>query len=276
MALSELFNEHGYNNTPAMFARIFCAALAVQLLLNFRQQYRYFLTQPSKLYGSGPKLLGIAPLPALNRSQFLSCGIGLIICLLLVCFGIYPYVAILLALICYFLYFGQIISLAYIQRKTNLIPIVLLILLFSPSLGKPLSAPSAGWELLLIKIALIQVYFSAGLQKIHQSGFKWLTGKYLQAYLLENYLWTDRKSAWAIAANPVLCAVLSSLVLGFELTFFIILFFPKLTFVYVAFALLFHLGTLVTMQINYLKYLGPVYLAFFVDLAFRLKTILCI
>ncbi|HEY9000078.1 MAG TPA: hypothetical protein VIM89_01905 [Mucilaginibacter sp.] len=274
MILPDLFNTNTPDNSTAMFARLFCAAVVLLVSFNFVQQYRYFLTQPSKLYGKGPKLLGLISLPVLNRYQFLTSGVCFILCLSLVVLNVYPYATIAIALICYFLYFSQIISLAYVQRKANLIPIVLLILLFSPSLDKPLSFASAIWELVLIKIVLIQVYFSAGVQKIRHSGLGWLNGKYLQAYLLENYLWTDRNTAVLVASNRVLCAILSVLVLTFELTFGIVLFLPQLTFIYVGFALLFHMGTLITMRINYLKYMGPIYLVFFTDLAFRLKTII--
>ena len=271
MSFFELFNAHEPNRI-AMFARLFCAVQAIQLLLNFGQQYRYFQTQPWRIYGRKQKLLGFIPLPALDLYQFLISGICLFVSIMLVCLGFYPYLFVLLALISYFLYFPQIISLAYVQRKTNLLPIVLFILLASPSLNKPLSAPSTGWEMLLIKIALVQVYLSAGLQKLSRSGMTWFNGKYLQAYLLENYLWADRRSALALAGKPLLCALLSTLTLIFELTFWVVIFFPMLIFLYVAFALLFHIGTLITMRINYLKYLGPVYLVFFTDIAFHIKT----
>ena len=271
MSFFELFNAHEPNRI-AMFARFFCAVQTIQLLLNFGQQYRYFQTQPWRIYGRKQKLLGFIPLPALNQCQFLISGVCLFISLVLVSVAFYPYLFVLLALISHFLYFPQIISLAYVQRKTNLLPIVLFILLASPSLNKPLSAPSTGWEILLIKIALVQVYFSAGVQKLSRSGMAWFNGKYLQAYLLENYLWTDRTSALAVAGKPLLCVLMSTLTLVFELTFWVVIFFPKLIFLYVAIALLFHIGTLVTMRINYLKYLSPVYLVFFTDIAFHIKT----
>lgn len=218
--------------------------------------------------------MGLVPLPVLSRYQFLSSGICFVFCLLLVSLGIYPRLNVLVSLICSFLYFGQIISMAYIQRKANLIPIVLLVLLVSPSLSESLSSPSTHWEFMLIKLALIQVYLSAAIEKMRQSGAKWINGKYLQGYLLENYLWADRPAALALAENLTTCAIMSSLVLIFELTFGIVLFLPALTFVYVGFAFVFHLGTLITMRINYLKYIWPVYLVFFIDIAFHFKTIL--
>lgn len=273
MTLTDLFNPHT-PNAAGMFARLFCAALAVQVLLNFGQQYRFYMSQPAKLYGNGHKLLGLISLPVLSRNQFLAAGGCLVICLLLVASGIYPRPAVFMALICCVLYFAQIMPLAYIQRKANLIPIVLLILLVSSSLNKPLSSTSTRWELTLVKLALAQIYFSAGLEKMRRSGFKWLNGAYLQAHLLENYLWTDRPAALAVASNLIVCAALSTFVLIFELTFAIVVFFPMLAFFYVGFALIFHVGTLITMRINYLKYLWPVYLVFFTNIAFHFKTIL--
>src|ERR1700748_2976777 len=102
MILPDLFNANASDNSAAMFARLFCAAVAVMVSFNFVQQYHYFLTQPVKLYGKGPKLLGLISLPVLNRHQFLTCGIGFVLCLLLVVLNIYPYAAIAIALICYF------------------------------------------------------------------------------------------------------------------------------------------------------------------------------
>ncbi|MFB9840821.1 hypothetical protein [Mucilaginibacter ginsenosidivorans] len=273
MDFPDLFNSaHGPNET-GMFAKLFCAALAIQLLFSFRQQYRYFKTEPWKIYGRTQQLLGFIPLPALNQYQFLGSGLCMMISLVLVCIGFYPHIFIFIALVNYFLYFSQIISLAYVQRKTNLLPIVLLILLLSPSLDKSLAAPSTGWELLLVKIALVQVYFSAGLQKLTRSGLRWVNGKSLQAYLMENYLWSDKKSALVLAGRPAACMALSFLTLVFELTFWLVVFFPSVAFFYVAFAILFHTGTLITMRINYLKYMGPAYLVFFTDMIFRLKII---
>ena len=123
----------------------------------------------------------------------------------------------------------------------------------------------------MIKIAIAQIYFSSGIQKLKHSGLDWCNGKSLQAYLIENYLWSDRKAGYLLASKSGLCAVLSSLTLFFELSFWAIIFFPQLTFVYVTMALLFHIGTYLTMRINYLKYLGPVYLVFFIDIAFWIK-----
>jgi len=174
-----------------------------------------------------------------------------------------------IALVCYFPYFSQIISISYVNRKTNLIPIVLMILLVSPSIAKPLSEPAPQWPIILIKICIVQMYLSAGIQKLRKCGLKWLNGSILQSYFLNHYLWGDMTGSSRLAQNLTLCRILSILVLVFELTFWGILFVPTLTYVYAIGGILFHLGTHITMRINYLKYLMPVYTVFIADIVCR-------
>jgi hypothetical protein len=268
---ADLFKPSGLNH-PALFAKLFCAVLAIQLLFSFREQYLYFLTKPEKIYGAPPKLLGLFRIPRPGKTLFLLLGCLLLLSLCAVTAGFFQRFFVLIALLSYFFYFTPIMSLAYIQRKTNLLPFVLLVLLFSPSTGNSIHTPGTAWELTLIKIAIAQLYLSAGLQKIRHSGFTWLSGKSLQAYLLENYLWSDQKAALQLALRPRLCLFTSVLVLLFELSFWIIIPIPSLTLIYVAGGLLFHIGTLVTMRINYLKYLLPVYMIFLTDMIFKLLT----
>jgi hypothetical protein len=258
-------------NHVLMYTKLFCTTLAIQLLINFGPQLRYFKTQPTRIYGRPVKLFRKFQLPALSENQFILSGIVLILCLLFAAFGVFTREFLIIALLCYFLYFNSIISLAYIQRKTNLLPLVLLVLIVSPALTQALDKPATAWEIVLIKIAIAQMYFSAGFQKIRQSGLSFCDGRSLQAYLLENFLWSDRKIGFLLAQKQWLCAGLSVLTLLFELTFGVIIFLPQLTFVYLAIALFFHIGTLLTMRINYLKYLAPVYMVFFTDFAFWIK-----
>jgi uncharacterized membrane protein YphA (DoxX/SURF4 family) len=262
-----IFVASGYNNV-LMFERLFCSMLAIQLIVNFKAQLRYFKTQPYIIYGKPVKLLAKFQIPAVNETWFVFFGIVLILCLITAAIGFCPQLFLLIALLCYFPYFSSIISLADIQRKTNLIPLVLLVLMVSPSLNHSLYQPSTRWEIVLIKISIAQMYFSAGLQKLGHSFRNWCNGKSLQAFLFENYLWSDRKIGFKLAQNQQLCAILSTLTLFFELTFGIIVLVPGLTFYYVAAAVLFHLGTLIAMRINYLKYMLPVYMVFLPGVAF--------
>lgn len=255
-------------NQPRMFLILFSTLLALQLLRRFREQLQYFRSGPDAVYGAPPKLLGLISAPALNDRQFLIAGLVLIGSLLAAAAGVATRAFLLLALISHFLYFNPITSLAYVQRKVYLSSIVLLILLFSPGVDQPLAQPTTNWPVVLVRIALAQMYFSAAVQKLRASGWQWADGRNLQAYLVNQYLWSDLKWAMRLAHFPRACRALSIGLVGFEMSFLLILFFPSLSLPYALAGLAFHAGTSVVMRIEYLKYLGPVYSVFFTDAAF--------
>jgi len=257
-------------NYTALFGKFFCGTFALIIAINFNEQLRYFRTKPERIYGQPQKLLGIFRLPVLSNNQFITAGCMLIVSLMAVALGIAIRPAILVALVCYFIYFNAIRSLAYVQRKTNIAAIVLIILLISPSISNTVESTGTLWEIVLIKIAIAQMYFSAGLHKVTKDSKGWMSGGVLQMHLLENYLWSDSRIGFRLADNKRLCAFLGIATLVFELSFWLIILFPQLTYFYVAAALLFHIGTFLTMRINYLIYLSPVYFVFFTHEAFDL------
>ena len=259
-------------NQVRMFLILFTAMFALQLIRNFGDQFNFFKTSPGRIYGDSPLVLGLFRIPNINSGSFIVCGVALFLSLVAAALGMIPRVSIAIALVCYFLYFSQIISISYVNRKTNLIPIVLVVLLVSPSITRPLAEPAPEWPIVLIKICIVQMYLSAGIQKLRKCGLRWTNGIILQAYFLNHYLWGDMQGAIQIARNKPLCRILSILVLIFELTFWVILFVPALTYVYVVSGILFHLGTYVTMRINYMKYLMPVYTVFIADAVCRWLT----
>ncbi len=269
-AFNSIFLPIATNNV-AVFAKLFCGVLAVVVLLNFKDQLAFFRSKPEYIYGKPIKLLGKFQMPCPTERQFIVLGLTFIISLLMVALGLYPKLFVTIALGSYFFYFNPITSLSYIQRKTNLVPLVLLVLLVSPNTGKPLNVPATEWELVLIKLCLAQVYFSAAVQKIKQAGWKWSGGTSLQSSLMNNYLWSDSRPALLLAQNKNLCALFSTVTLLFELTFVVAIFIPELTAFYVLLALSFHLVILITMRINYLKYLIPVYTVFITDLLFIVR-----
>ncbi len=103
------------------------------------------------------------------------------------------------------------------------------------------------------------MYLSAGINKLKKGGMAWVNGANLQVYLFENYLWNNRQITYKVAQKKNLSSVISLGVLFFELSFIIIVFIPKLAFIYVLFGVIFHSSTLVLMRINYLKYLSCSY-----------------
>jgi hypothetical protein len=256
-------------NQVRMFLILFCLTLALQLTRSFGDQFNYFKTGSDRVYGDPPAIFGFFRLPKISSGTFILFGILMLLSLISAALGWFPRISLAVALCCYFFYFSQIISISYVNRKTNLIPIVLIILLVSPSISKPLSDPAPEWPVMLIKLCIAQMYLSAGIQKLRKCGLKWADGTILQAYLLNHFLWGDMTAAMTVARNLALCRALSILTLLFELTFWVIIFVPALTYVYAIAGLLFHLGTLITMRINYLKYLIPVYTVFIADVVCR-------
>lgn len=259
-------------NEVQMFATLFLCYLIFQLLINFRKQWQYFNTQPLKLYENKIKILGKFTIPTPNKSQFLIYSIALPLTLTLALFNIYPKIFLFLSLIFYFLYFTPITSFPDVQRKTNLIPLVMIILLVSPFFGETLDKKSTNWEIILVKVLIVQMYLSSALQKLKYSGLAWCNGKTLQAYLMESYLYNDNKNAIYISQKLWLCSLLSWFSLVFELSIILMLFLPSLTYVFLLLGILFHLGTKITMQINYLKYLGCTYMIFLTDIAFWIQN----
>ena len=260
--LPSLISQGVAFNQTRLFVVLFCGTLGWQVLLAFPSQYRYFNSQPAKIFGPPPRLLGRFRLPSLKSSQFLALGSLLVFSLLLTMFGFLPRLFILVALASFLLYFNPILSLSSLRRKANLIPLVMVVLLLAPGLTAPIDQGTSPVPLQLIKTLVALMYFSAGIQKLRHSGLSWADGTHLQAYLAGHYLWDDNKSALYVAQRPRLCALLSGLVLFFELTFWIILFLPQLVIPYFMTGIAFHFASALTMRINYLKYLSPVYMVF--------------
>src|SRR5208283_2728824 len=136
--------------------------------------------------------------------------------------GVVPRLMLPAALICFPIYFIPILPLGYIQRKVNLIPIVLAVLTAAPER-----------TIQLVTIAVAMVYLSGALEKLRSGGIRWTDGQSIQAYLIEHYLYTQRPQALWLARRPALCRALSVLVLVWELTFWLVIFFPPLGWIYV-------------------------------------------
>jgi hypothetical protein len=170
-----------------------------------------------------------------------------------------------MALAIYFLYFGQILELSYIRRKTNLIPFIFVILVAAPGTTRPLTETVPGWPLLLVKALLALVYFGSAYRKLTRSGLGWARGEVLQAYLVHHYLCVGTEHALRLARHRAVTALLSAGTLAFEATFWLILPFPTLTGVYVLAGLSFHAGTAVVMRIDYFNYFCLAYLVFAAD-----------
>src|SRR5262249_49810606 len=104
----------------------------------------------------------------------------------------------------------------------------------------------ARWPLELLFVEIAGYYFLAGFAKMHYSGLRWIDGYSLQSYLLEK---ATGPGLW-LAAHPRACAVLSAMVLGFEL-FALLGVVRELRPAVLIGGVLFHLGTWVFMDITF-------------------------
>jgi len=104
----------------------------------------------------------------------------------------------------------------------------------------------ARWPRDLLFIEIAAYYYLAGLSKLRYAGVRWIDGSSLQYYLLQK---ATGPGLW-LAAHPTACAVLSAMVLTFELTamFGVV---RVLRPVVLAGGALFHLGTWVFMDITF-------------------------
>ncbi|MEZ4381362.1 MAG: HTTM domain-containing protein [Nannocystaceae bacterium] len=251
-------------NEVRLFAAYYCLAFALQLALGMRRHSRYLRVQPSPAGPPRPRLLGLLALPTLAPRTTDALGVGLLLALLLAALGPAPRLATLIALGLYFAYFSQLLNLGSVIRKTNTAPQVLLVLAAAPGLDAPLCSANASWPLDLIRALVALVYFASGVAKLRAAGLGWVNhGRTLQAYLLEHWLLLDTQAGRRLAGRRRVCAALSAATLAWELSAPLLLLAPSIAPAWVACALLFHAGTLVTMRINYLKYTGivlPVFL----------------
>jgi hypothetical protein len=113
----------------------------------------------------------------------------------------------------------------------------------------------AKWPLILLRWLFALVYLSAALIKVGHAGLDWVNGYTLQYYLLEDGLWHSNIAVW-LAHRLTLVWMMSVLTLIFEGTFFLVLIFPKLAWLYVPMGVAFHLGIYVTMKAPFFQFIA--------------------
>ncbi|MBC8110546.1 MAG: hypothetical protein H7Y04_05745 [Verrucomicrobia bacterium] len=115
--------------------------------------------------------------------------------------------------------------------------------------------------LLGIQLTLSWAYLQAGLEKLLVSGWQWFQPETLQFHLLTHQA---PAGIW-LARYGFLCMTLQFLVIAFELGFVLVVFFPKIRYVFIISGVLFHLGTYIFLNVG--GWLSPWIFAyiFFVD-----------
>jgi hypothetical protein len=250
-------------NAISLFTFLYCSTLFVIVLAKHHDQLRYLrltseIVQPARL-------IGLWRVPRLSPRHFNVAGGVLLMCFACAALGIATRLWLLVAVVDYFLYFGQIRTLAYVVRKSNLIPQFLIVLVLAHS-DSAMSARHGCpcWPVTILKLLVVQVYLSGAFCKLRNSGFRWSSGAQLQGILMHQHMLFDLPWASKLAGKRKLCSAFAGLVLFHQLTFPLIFVFRGTEIFYVGFALLFHLASLILMRINYLTYQGPSYIIFVV------------
>lgn len=110
------------------------------------------------------------------------------------------------------------------------------------------TSPFAGWPIKLLMILFALIYLSAITSKMMHGGVEWINGITLQFYLVQDGLrWDSGLGIWLAQYHEFIFLV-QIVVVFFQVTFFLIIFFPKLRWVYLPVGLLFHIGIYLTLR----------------------------
>jgi DCC1-like thiol-disulfide oxidoreductase len=117
------------------------------------------------------------------------------------------------------------------------------------------SSVFARWPLMVLRWLFALIYLSAGLNKIGRAGLDWVNGYTLQYYLLRDGLWDSNLAVW-LAHRPSLVWITSLATVVFEVTFFLILIFPKLAWLYIPAGVIFHIAIYVMMGAPFFQFIA--------------------
>lgn len=126
---------------------------------------------------------------------------------------------------------------------------------FRPRLPAEEVSQFARWPLRTIQWVLVLAYLSAGLSKLVGAGLDWVNGYTLGYFLLQDGLRWDRPLGVWLHDKTALLAVVSGVVLLFELTFFVAILVPALTPIYLLIGTGMHIGTFVLQKAPFFQFI---------------------
>jgi hypothetical protein len=159
----------------------------------------------------------------------------------------------------------------YVFHMTNFTAFALLVLAVAPDVGRHSlwsllrgakdAVPVAAWPRRVIIGAIAIGYFGAAYCKLVESPL-WVDGYTLQGYMLDRGIRHEIDLAITLASSWWLCVVLSVLTIVLELTWLLVIRYPRLAWTHVPGALMLHVSILVTMNINFFQFFALNYLVF--------------
>jgi hypothetical protein len=265
----------GYAQSMNIFRFLFCSVLLGRILQDAAHHDRILV---SAEYNS-LQVLDLFGIGLMSPDMLTACRIALVSALACAALGFFTRTAATVSWVLFILYMGTMLGFTksaqsnYVNHSKNICVVVLWIISAAPAVGMwgvdglrkrgwkwKLSDPSeaivSSWATQLIKLTLAMAYFGAGYTKFIKGGIMWADGYTLQAYLLNKHLLLDTPIGLWLSEHYWLCVLLGAATLVLELSFFLIIFFPRLTWFYVFGALSLHKSIEVIMKLNFLPYFG--------------------
>ena len=243
--------------------RILVAAYVVQDLLLGRWMLRYATV--SEEFYEPIHVIRLLSLPRLGPEELTALYIVLVGAALCAFVGLATRPALTVAAPLYIYWYATFYSYGEVSNSRTAVAMALIVLAIAPAgraysldsylarrRGKPLVEEDdevAGWAFQVLTVLLVYMYFFAGLTKLRVTGFDWLysgafergiadEGAAPALWLAGNHLWL----VWAMALG----------VLVFELCSPILLIRGRLRQWYAGIAVLFHIGSLVLLRMDFL------------------------
>lgn len=110
------------------------------------------------------------------------------------------------------------------------------------------AAPCARWPILFLQWFFPLMYISAVVSKLTRGGLEWANGISLQYFMILEAYKNDSSLALYLSEFHYFLKFAEYVVLVFQATFFLIMFFPRLKWVYLPLGVLFHLVIWVTLR----------------------------
>lgn len=245
-----------------VFRCFYCGTLAALVLVRLPSDFR-FLRHRGEARET-PRLFGLFALPRIAPSWWLAGGLILVALLASASLDVAPVATLFLASISALFHFAQLADSPVVHRKANTVPVILALLGAATLSGTDVAAISNTTRM-IIKLVVAQVYLSAGLTKLRDSGWRWSDGETLRYWFAYYHLRDGHPLLLALAGSRRSCRIAATFTLLFELTFWLVIPFPWLAWIYLPGALFFHVATARLFRIHYWIYFGPAYLIFLAE-----------